>query len=76
MRSVAMLAALGICAIWSTSAEAGLICHERCSHYVCRQICRPYHAEFGPFWAYSGYGWPYWYKYIGEPRRGWTVSPY
>jgi hypothetical protein len=75
MRSVAMLAALGICAIWATSAEASLICHERCGRHGCRQICGLYHREFGPFWAYSGYGWPYWYKYT-EPRRGWTVSPY
>ena len=47
MHSVAMLAALGICAIWSTSAEAGLICHERSGHYGCRQVCRPYHDHFG-----------------------------
>ena len=76
MRRAAIAAALAVCAIWSTSAEAGLICHEWCSHYPCRQICRFYHDEFGPFWAYAGYGWPYRYRYVGEPRRGWTVSPY
>ena len=75
MRSMVVLAAIGIGAIWSASAEAGVICRERCGHYACRQICRPYHAEFGPFWAYTGYGWPYWYRYT-EVRRGWTTSPY
>jgi hypothetical protein len=75
MRSLAIIAALGICAIWSNSANAGLVCHERCGYNGCRQICRPYHTEFGPFWASSGYGWPYWYRYTSL-RRGWTVSPY
>jgi hypothetical protein len=73
MRSMAMLAALGICAIWSASAEAGMICHLRCGHHGCREICRPYYATFGPFSAYSGYGWPYRYRYT-EVRRGWTKS--
>jgi hypothetical protein len=75
MRSMVVLAVFGVCAIWSAAAEAGVICRERCGYYGCQQICRPYHAEFGPFWAYAGYGWPYRYKYT-EVRRGWTVSPY
>ena len=76
MRNVAMLAVLGTCVIWSARAEAGVICREPpCGYYGCRQICRTYHNEFGPFWAYSGYGWPYRYRYT-EVRRGWTVSPY
>src|SRR5215471_8354925 len=53
MRSMAMLAVLGICAVWSASAEAGVICRERCGYYGCRQICRTYHSEVGPFWAYE-----------------------
>jgi hypothetical protein len=76
MRSVAMLAALSICAIWSTSADAGLICRERCGYYGCRQICRPYHDELGPFWASNGPGWPYWYRYTEHRRRGWTAGQY
>ena len=75
MRNVAMLAGFAICVIWSTSAEAGLICREQCYRHGCQQICRLYHNEFGPFWAYAGYGWPYWYRYT-EPRRGWIASPY
>jgi hypothetical protein len=75
MRGMVMLAALGICAIWSSSAEAGMICRDRCGYYGCRQICRVYHAEFGPFWAYEGYGWPYAYRYA-PLRRGWIASPY
>jgi hypothetical protein len=74
MRSLAILAALGICAIWSASAEAGVICHLRCGHYGCREICRPYHTMFGPYSGYAGYGWPYRYRYA-QLRRGWITSP-
>ncbi len=75
MRGIAMLATLGVIAIWTTSAEAGVVCHERCGYYGCRQICRTHYDTFGPFWAYAGYGWPYHYRYT-DVRRGWTTSPY
>jgi len=75
MRVLAMVAVVGSLAIWSSSADAGMICHDKCGRNGCYQVCRMIHANMGPFWAASGYGWPYYYRYT-EVRPGSTVSPY
>lgn len=69
MRGLVMLAVAGSLAIWSTSADAGVICRDKCGRNGC---C---HATMGPFWAATGYGWPYHCRYT-EVRPGSTVSPY
>jgi hypothetical protein len=75
MRGLVMLAVISSLAIWSTSADATVICRDKCGRNGCWQVCRVVHATMGPFWAATGYGWPYHYRYT-EVRPGTTVSPY
>ena len=75
MRALVLLAVAGSLAIWSASADASVICRDKCDRHGCGQVCRVVHTTMGPFWSTTGYGWPYYYKHT-EVRPGSSVSPY